>query len=294
MSSFDPEVMASRSITFSSLTTPSVFQFTVEASVEKRQGRTFGPPGGKKLLVFVDDISMPAMNDWGDQVTNEIVRQLLEQGGMYSLEKPIGDMKMIVDCQYLAAMNTPGGGKNDIPNRLKRHFCIFNVPLPSVAAINNIFGQLVAGRFSADVFAPEVCAAAEKLVPLTVDLWNKVQAKMLPTPAKFHYLFNMRELSKVFQGVVLAERDRFKLGAAAKLFGGAVASPEGYLVALWRHECERVFCDKLTTHEDKEWGDALIMTIPANLATEHAVSTVEQAAESGSNLSLRNHLSVGV
>jgi dynein heavy chain len=195
MSSFDPEVMASRSITFSSLTTPSVFQFTVEASVEKRQGRTFGPPGGKKLLVFVDDISMPAMNDWGDQVTNEIVRQLLEQGGMYSLEKPIGDMKMIVDCQYLAAMNTPGGGKNDIPNRLKRHFCVFNVPLPSVAAINNIFGQLVAGRFSADVFAPEVCAAAEKLVPITIGVWNKVQAKMLPTPAKFHYLFNMRELS---------------------------------------------------------------------------------------------------
>jgi dynein heavy chain len=263
MSSFDPEVMASRSITFSSLTTPSVFQFTVEASVEKRQGRTFGPPGGKKLLVFVDDISMPAMNDWGDQVTNEIVRQLLEQGGMYSLEKPIGDMKMIVDCQYLAAMNTPGGGKNDIPNRLKRHFCVFNVPLPSVAAINNIFGQLVAGRFSADVFAPEVCAAAEKLVPITIGVWNKVQAKMLPTPAKFHYLFNMRELSKVFQGLILAERDRFRAATADAHppYGGDVKSPEGYLVALWRHECERVFVDKLTTYDDKGWADDLIKSV---------------------------------
>lgn len=40
-------------------------------------------------------------------------------------------------------------------------------------------------------------------------LWNKTQAKMLPTPAKFHYLFNMRELSKVFQGVMLATRDRW-------------------------------------------------------------------------------------
>ena len=262
MGSFDPEVMASRAITFSSLTTPSVFQFTVEASVEKRQGRTFGPPGGKKLLVFVDDISMPAMNDWGDQVTNEIVRQLLEQGGMYSLEKPIGDMKMIVDCQYLAAMNTPGGGKNDIPNRLKRHFCIFNVPLPSVAAINNIFGQLVAGRFAADVFTPEVCDAAQKLVPITIDLWNKVQTKMLPTPAKFHYLFNMRELSKVFQGLILAERDRFRLSNPEHPpYGGNVKSPEGYLVALWRHECERVFVDKLTTYDDKNWTDELIMKI---------------------------------
>ncbi len=32
-------------------------------------------------------------------MTNEIVRQLLEQGGMYSPEKPIGDMRYIVDTR---------------------------------------------------------------------------------------------------------------------------------------------------------------------------------------------------
>ena len=140
---------------------------------------------------------------------------------------------------------------------------MFNVPLPSVAAINNIFGQLVAGRFSADVFAPEVCAAAEKLVPLTVDLWNKVQAKMLPTPAKFHYLFNMRELSKVFQGLDSAERDRSSWAPAPRTpatrrTAATSSRRRGYLVALWRHECERVFVDKLTTYDDKGWADDLI------------------------------------
>ena len=277
MSGFDLDETTQKSITFSSLTTPQTFQISIESAVEKRQGKYFGPSGGKKMLVFIDDISMPAMNDWGDQVTNEIVRQLLEQGGVYSLEKPIGDMKFIIDCKYLAAMNTPGGGKNDIPNRLKRHFAIFNVPLPSVAAINNIFGQLVAGRFSSDVFSAEVVETAGKLVPITIDLWNKVQAKMLPTPAKFHYLFNMRELSKVFQGVILAERDRFKLGFDASAgFGAGVKSPEGYLVALWRHECERVFCDKLTTHEDKDWGGELIMKLVRDTYGKDMAKEVEE------------------
>lgn len=40
-------------------------------------------------------------------------------------------------------MNVPGGGKNDIPNRLKRQFAIFYVPPPSAAAVNSIFGALV-------------------------------------------------------------------------------------------------------------------------------------------------------
>ena len=158
-------------------------------------------------------------------------------------------------------MNTPGGGKNDIPNRLKSHFACFNVPLPSPASIQSVFGTLVAGRFDPETFGDDVVTAAAKLVPATVELWTRVQAKMLPTPAKFHYLFNMRELSKVFQGVLLASRDRFRKAATLPKFGGDITSCDGYLVALWRHECERVFCDKLTNAADKTWTEGAIMEL---------------------------------
>ena len=81
----------------------------------------------------------------------------------------------------------------------------------------------------------------------TIKLWNKVKSTLLPTPAKFHYVFNMRELSRIFKGILLVDRSTFM--ASKKAVG---LESEMFLISLWRHECERVFVDKLTNNVDKD------------------------------------------
>ena len=148
------DTVSTKSLTFSSLTTPLIFQTSFEAMLEKRQGRTFGPPGGKQMVLLIDDISMPKINEWGDQPTNELSRQIVSSRQFYNLEKP-GEVKLVVDVHFVAAMKAPGPGKNDIPNRLKRQFCIFLINEPTGQVVDSIYGIQLDHHFSKG-FAPSV------------------------------------------------------------------------------------------------------------------------------------------
>jgi dynein heavy chain, axonemal len=60
-----------------------------------------------------------------------------------------------------------------------------------------IFETILGGFLGGSSFDPALPPMTGKLVKAAVGLYNELSDKLLPTPAKSHYTFNLRDLAKV-------------------------------------------------------------------------------------------------
>lgn len=87
---------------------------------------------------------------------------------------------------------------------LQRHFSVFAVNFPSHEAQMSIFSQILCGHLKQQLFSPLVQRSAAAVVQAAITLHHRMVHSFLPTAIKFHYTFNLRDLSNVFQVVLIA------------------------------------------------------------------------------------------
>ena len=101
-------------------------QQSIEDKLEKKRRTLFGAQPGKKIAIFVDDVNMPAVEQYGAQPPIELLRLFIDKKGFYDRDELI--WKDVEDTTVICAAAPPGGGRNAVSLRFTRHFNLFCVP----------------------------------------------------------------------------------------------------------------------------------------------------------------------
>ncbi|KAJ9530912.1 hypothetical protein QJQ45_028794, partial [Haematococcus lacustris] len=231
---------------FSARTSANVTQALIDAKMDKRRKGVYGPPLGKTAVIFVDDLNMPQPEQYGAQPPIELLRQFMDHGGWYNRDNSFRTMK---DIHFIAAMGLPGGGRSFVTSRFTRHFHQLCLTEPSEACLTYIFCTLHRWFLtSCQTFPAPLRALEAPLVAATLDVYRTVCAQLLPTPTKSHYTFNLRDFSRVMQGLQM--QDPKALAACASAAGVDQVSQH---IKLWCHEVLRVFYDRLVDGAEQSW-----------------------------------------
>lgn len=214
-------------------TTTAYVQSAIESHLEKRTKNVYSPTGGKYLVAFVDNLNVPNKDQYGSQPPLEFLRYWMEYAQSYDRQKQT--VKSIDDVLILAAMG--GSGKTAISARVQNRFHVLNLAAPKESSILRIYRTIINQKLQD--FEEEIKPCGELITAATVDIYKTIATTLLPTPSKMHYTFSLRDLSKVYQGLLRANREYYD-------------SRES-VIKLWLHEMQRVFCDRLTTTEDRTW-----------------------------------------
>ncbi|EPY43885.1 dynein heavy chain [Angomonas deanei] len=71
------------SFQFSAQTSSERTQLLLESKLKQKRKNILGAPPGKRIALFIDDLNMPALEEFGASPPIELIRQLMGSGGFY-------------------------------------------------------------------------------------------------------------------------------------------------------------------------------------------------------------------
>ncbi|GIL57271.1 hypothetical protein Vafri_12526 [Volvox africanus] len=236
-------------IGFSARTSANTTQHLIDAKLDRRRRGVFGPPVGKKTVVFVDDLNMPQLETYGAQPPIELLRQFMDHGGWYDRQNTF---RRLDDVLFVAAMGPPGGGRNPITPRYARHFNLVSIVDFDEPTLGRIFSTLLAWHLDVKHFPNFIKDLRDPVINATLAVYGRVASQLLPTPTRSHYTFNLRDISRVMQGFLLLP---------PQLLGEEAREAKDKYLRLWAHEILRVFYDRLVDDKDRSWFLSYLRTV---------------------------------
>ena len=231
-------------LTFSAQTQSLLTQLTIEGKLQKLKKDVLGAIGERRNVIFIDDVNMPTKEQYGAQPPIELLRQLIDKGGFYDRKKL--NFIHIQSTNLCICAAPPGGGRSDMTRRFTRHFNMVAFASQSSETLRMIFRSILTGFLNAG-FTEGIKKLSDQLVLSTIEVYETILKEKKPIPSKFHYTFNLRDVSKVFQGMLMVSYKKLK-------------EPE-QICRLWVHEVSRVFYDRLINNEDRQWFNKMIEDI---------------------------------
>lgn len=180
-------------------------------------------------------MNMPEVDEYGTVSPHTLIRQHLDYGHWYDRNRLT--IKDIHNCQYLSCMN-PTSGSFTINPRLQRHFAVFAICFPGQESLTTIYSSILTQHYAnaEQKFNGAVTKVTHSIVSASLSLHSKVAQVFLPTAVKFHYIFNLRDMSNVYQGLLFSTSECLTTASD--------------VVRLWLHESHRVYGDKFTDDKD--------------------------------------------
>ena len=234
-------------LNFSSATTPELLLKTFDQYCEYRKtlnGIVMSPTQvGRWLVLFCDEINLPAPDKYGTQRAIFFLRQLIEQNGFWrSSDKVWVTLERI---QFVGACNPPtDAGRTPLSLRFLRHAPVVMVDYPEEVSLLQIYGTFNNAVLK---IMPNLRGYSEALTKAMVQVYIESQQRFTPE-VQPHYVYSPRELTRWVRGLYEAIRPLEDL------------SVEG-LVRIWAHEALRLFQDRLIADDERQWTDESVYRI---------------------------------
>lgn len=190
---------------------------------------------GKWVVVFCDEVNLPAVDKYGSQHVIQLLRQLVEHGGFWRTSDY--SWVSVQNIQFVGACNDPNDpGRHVLSARFMRHVTLVMVDYPGVASLKLIYTSFNRASLKC---SPELRRFGDALTNAMLEVFQR-NKQQFTTDKRGHYIYSPRELTRWCRGM---------LEALMSVQYEDISS----LVRLWYHEGLRLFYDRLVDEDEKTW-----------------------------------------